>query len=203
MNANNPAQHTASTPAAIIRNATAAAHLSTEKLLVKYVKQVSSGKEYAELLACIHGYFAPLEKQLDLQMQSLLPDHASRRKAGNMMNDIEALQQDIQTPLAVDLPDTSGDAAAMGTCYVMEGSTLGGTVITKVIRDKNPDLPSNAFTFFSGYGEDNMKMWQSFVARFNEVLQSEEQINKAIESANAAFAGLEIWITKYYQELRK
>lgn len=202
MNANNPAQNIES-PAAIIKKATAAAHLSTEKLLVKYVKQVSSNKAYAELLACMHGYFAPLEKQLDQQMAALLPDHALRRKAGNMLNDIEALQQKIQMPVAASFPDTSGAAAAMGACYVMEGSTLGGTVITKMIKGSNPDIPANAFSFFSGYGENNMMMWQSFVARLNDVLQSEEKVNKAIEAANASFAGLEKWITAYYQELRK
>lgn len=198
MNTNQP-----STPASLIKAATSAAHLSTEKLLVKYVKQVQSNRDYAAILACMHGYFAPLERRLDAQLTALFPDHGQRRKAGNMENDLAVLLEDVKRTEAVDLPDTGSDAAALGCFYVMEGSTLGGTVITKVIKDKNPDIPEHAFSFFSGYGEANMDMWKAFVTRFNELLVTDEQIATATAAANDCFAKLETWIREYYNEVRE
>jgi len=190
-------------PASLIKAATSAAHLNTEKLLVRYVKQVQSNRDYAAILACMHGYFAPLEQKLDAQMKALLPDHEQRRKAGNMEKDLAVLLEDVKRTEAVDLPDTGSDAAALGCFYVMEGSTLGGTVITKVIKDKNPGIPENAFSFFSGYGADNMNMWQAFVARFNELLVSDEQVAIATAAANDCFAKLENRIREYYNEVRE
>lgn len=192
-----------STPASLIKAATSAAHLSTEKLLVRYVKQVQSNRDYAAILACMHGYFAPLERQLNEKMKALLPDHEQRRKAGNLEKDLVVLPEDVKRTEAVNLPDTGSDAAALGCFYVMEGSTLGGTVITKVIKDKNPGIPENAFSFFSGYGAGNMHMWQAFVARFNELLISDEQVAIATAAANDCFAKLETWIRDYYNEVRE
>lgn len=193
----------ASTPAARLKEATSAAHLSTEKLLVRYVKQVQHNRDYAAILACMHGYFAPLENKLEEKMKALFPDHAQRRKAGNMEKDLAVLLEDVKRTEAVDLPDTGSEAAALGCFYVMEGSTLGGTVITKVIKDKNPGIPDNAFSFFSGYGAANMDMWKAFVTRFNELLVTDEQVTAATAAANDCFAKLEQWIRSYYNEVRE
>jgi heme oxygenase (biliverdin-IX-beta and delta-forming) len=45
--------------------------------------------------------------------------------------------------------------------YVLEGSTLGGKIISRMLLKQVPSL-DGATTFFQGYQDDTMSMWQKF-----------------------------------------
>lgn len=186
------------TPAAYIKKNTAVAHLSTEKVLVSYVQQVRSARDYAVLLACMYGYFSRLEKELDNFLTDIIPDYQLRRKAGNIYSDIGVLLQPVNTPVAMLLPVISNINEALGCFYVMEGSILGGAVIKKLLREQSPDIPQEAFSFFSGYGERNTGMWEDFVSFFNNSITTDGQLETATAAANDCFNKLEQWIKICY-----
>jgi heme oxygenase len=54
-------------------------------------------------------------------------------------------------------------AAALGSLYVMEGSTLGGQVISRALAEA-PWLPPGGLTYFNPYGDRTGAMWRSFKA---------------------------------------
>jgi heme oxygenase len=81
---------------------------------------------------------------------------------------------------------------------VLEGSTLGGAVIKKMISGRCPAIPETAFTFFSGYGEHNRDMWLLFLNSFNTAITTDTDTRLAIDAANACFTGLEEWINTFY-----
>lgn len=174
------------------------AHLSTERLLVSYVQQVRTSRDYAVLLVCMYSYFSPLEKELDNFLADILPGYQLRRKAGNIYSDIEVLLQPVNTPVSMLLPVISNINEAVGCFYVMEGSALGGTVIKKLLLEQNPDIPQEAFSFFSGYGEKNTGMWEDFVCFFNHSITTDEQLETATAAANDCFNKPEQWIKICY-----
>ena len=61
-----------------------------------------------------------------------------------------------------DLPAMDSPEKTFGSLYVIEGSTLGGQVISRHLKEKFDFDESSGAAFFSGYGKDTGKMWNSF-----------------------------------------
>jgi heme oxygenase len=190
---------TEDTTAASVKKATAQQHLSTEKALIKHVQSIHSVADYAALLYCLYGYFAPLEERITPYLDSLVPDHTQRRKAAKLLEDLQTLNYPLPQRLAQELPSPAGAAEALACFYVMEGSTLGGAIIKKLVHGQCGAIPETAFSFFSGYGEHNMAMWQSFVAIFNTAITTASDTRLAIAAAHSCFVYLENWINAFYR----
>lgn len=62
----------------------------------------------------------------------------------------------------IDFPEPAGEADALGMAYVVEGTSLGGNVILKRLRDKGADCPE--FAFLHPYGSDTGLMWKRFLS---------------------------------------
>jgi len=76
---------------------------------------------------------------------------------------------------------------ALGALYVMEGSTLGGAMIKKILM-KNPTISQQAPLLFYGcYGEMIGKYWKDFVGVMNDLVQTLEQEDKVVKKAIDAF----------------
>ena len=78
--------------------------------------------------------------------------------------------------------------------YVMEGSTLGGATIARLIASKTNLLTEDGLAFFNGYGADTMPMWQTFKNQLDSILLSPEDEYVVIHSANETFARFSDWI---------
>ena len=61
-----------------------------------------------------------------------------------------------------DLPAMDSPEKTFGSLYVIEGSTLGGQVISRHLKEKFGFDESSGAAFFSGYGKDTGKMWNNF-----------------------------------------
>lgn len=186
------------TAAELIRTGTAQAHAGTERTLIRHIKYIRTPKEYANLLYCMYGYYAPVEERLEPLTGASVPNGRQRRKASRLLDDLQAMSFPPPQHIAAGLPVFSNAIEALGCLYVLEGSTLGGMIIKKMISGQCNAIPVNAFSFFSGYGDDNSAMWQSFLAAFNSAVTTETDIRQALAAANACFAGLEEWITAFY-----
>jgi heme oxygenase len=192
--------HTAEqTTAASVKKATAQQHLKTEKALLKHVQSIHSTAGYAALLYCLYGYFAPLEERVTPFLETLVPDHAHRRKAGKLLDDLHTLHYPPPEHFSQELPAPANTVEALACFYVMEGSTLGGVIIKRLISTQCPAIPEQAFSFFSGYGEHNITQWQSFLAVFNTAITTASDTRAAIAAANTCFVHLENWINTFYR----
>ena len=84
-----------------------------------------------------------------------------------------------------DLPE------ALGIAYVLEGSSLGGSMIYQKLR-ANPALASEApFTFYQGQAEAGVKQWRALANELGRLELSEEETERAAESARSAFLRFE------------
>jgi heme oxygenase len=75
---------------------------------------------------------------------------------------------------------------ALGALYVLEGSVLGGQVISKMIG-RAIGTGSNAFSYFNFYGAQTMEKWAAFKNYLDTIPLTEEQKEYVIRSANDTF----------------
>ena len=72
------------------------------------------------------------------------------------------------------LPGIENEVQAQGALYVLEGSTLGGRGITKMLLRQCPWLTLQKLTFFNGYGAGTGPMWLSFHTAFKTAKRDRE-----------------------------
>ena len=76
----------------------------------------------------------------------------------------------------------------------MEGSTLGGLYISKMIA-KQLNLTNGAFlSFFDGYGEQTEEMWNSFKSALDEQVVHTAEQAAVVQAANDTFKKFKTWI---------
>lgn len=181
-----------------IKEQTQAAHQSLEKQVVGIIKSIQSLSDYANLLRLFHAYFGGVELLVDKVLdKNLMPDYAERRKTELLKNDLQILNYHANDLLAEsDLPRISDHFEALGAMYVMEGSTLGGVHISRMIREKLPALDENAISFFTGYKNQTQEMWQKFRQALDKDNFHKEDRDKVIACANDTFEKFGVWIRK-------
>jgi heme oxygenase len=175
-----------------LKIATLAAHQQLEKQLVLQLRSMHSKEDYILILQWFYSYFAGLEKKIIHYISSeQLPDMPQRRKSGNLLLDLTVLDGKIPTIATNNyLPEITNQHQAFGALYVMEGSTLGGQVICKMIEKK---LGTNTGQFFfQGYGDHTQTMW----TLFKQVLDGQPGQDLIIKSADETFVKFSSWITR-------
>lgn len=89
-------------------------------------------------------------------------------------------------------PELGCAAAAMGSLYVMEGSTLGGRLILRHV-ERHLGL-SGGGSYFTGYGDRTGAMWRSFLARLDQWPAAEAE--RIVCGAKATFEQLGWWFAQ-------
>jgi len=178
-----------------LKNDTLINHQQLEKMLVGRMKAIRNTQDYIDLLQLFYSYFGGLEKLIDEQLdQSRLPDYDQRRKSSSLANDIIALggtPQEMADSAA--LPAISNTLQAMAALYVIEGSTLGGKFISKMIAQQLHINDGTGLSFFNSYGNNTDVMWNTFKDVLNTQSTSAQENNVVIETANDTFARFKAW----------
>jgi heme oxygenase (biliverdin-IX-beta and delta-forming) len=159
---------------------------------------------YRALLSRLLGYYEPLEHSLsNFEWQTTGLDFAARRKAAWLRDDLAVLgikaADQAALPRCAALPRPASMAAALGAMYVLEGATLGGQVILRMV-DKNLQLSApRGAGFHSGYGPQNGSMWLGFKAAATRQLNTTARIAEAVHVARETFMTYEAWLRSAVQ----
>jgi heme oxygenase (biliverdin-IX-beta and delta-forming) len=152
-----------------LRTVTRTAHNSVEAA-VSSLMQPLSLVTYKNVIERFYGFWLGWQPQVAV----LLHDEAllkPRHRLHMLAADLAALGLSVDAMEAVPrcpLTELHDDMEALGSLYVMEGSTLGGKIIQQeLIRCLGDDAPAIS-SYFNGYGANNARMWRSFVARLEE-----------------------------------
>lgn len=177
-----------------LKEATKVNHQLLEKQLIAIIKAIHNKQDYAKLLVTFYGFIAGLEININAYIDlSVLPDYAQRRKSAALANDLQLLGVALPPlPNANALPPINDHYQALGALYVLEGSTLGGKIICKMIQQQLELTDMSELTFFYGYGEETDSMWQRFKDTLNNA-QNESKKDNIIQSANDTFVLLKQW----------
>ncbi len=182
-----------------LRTNTSDYHQQTEVMLVTRIKGIDSKSDYAALLGLFYSYFGGLEKLIDNAIdKSQMTDYDHRRKTASLKSDLEYLNAPIPDFAPADaLPKIRTHARALGALYVIEGSTLGGKIISKMVTQKLSLPHSAGLSFFNGYGADTDTMWAGFKEQLNGVADTDAE-TEVINAANDTFLCFKEWIKQYY-----
>jgi heme oxygenase (biliverdin-IX-beta and delta-forming) len=177
-----------------VRAVTRPAHQKVEAALAFLTEPISLGR-YQTVLERFYGFWLGWESQVT----NLLQDEAlmkPRRRLHMLASDLAALGVSIDALKALPqcpLITLHDGVEALGSLYVMEGSTLGGRVIRQnLMRCLGADAPS-VCSYFNGYGGDTSPMWRSFLARLEE--ESACDAEKIGAAASRTFDRLGGWIS--------
>ena len=164
-----------------LKNATHAAHSRVELQLDRYLFASDlTPKSYADALTKLYAIHCVFEAQLTRYAASaLLMD--GRSKLHWLRQDLLALDFAGQWPLSLNQDLVlENDACAMGVMYVVEGSTLGGKVISQRLAQHAWLIPAKHLRFFNSYGARRGKMWRDFCDALENFHQNEVTAGPAI-----------------------
>ncbi|MBE9585570.1 biliverdin-producing heme oxygenase [Mucilaginibacter sp. JRF] len=181
-----------------LKDETKTYHYETEVALIGRIKAIKDKQDYADLLKMFYGYFGGLEKHIDAAIDTtLMDDYHQRRKTSAIADDLQALDAPVPTVAGADnLPVIENHLQALGALYVIEGSTLGGKIISKMIGQKLDASNGEALTFFNSYGEDTVNMWNSFKQKMDAQAKTEAEQAAVVETANSTFKHFASWIAR-------
>jgi len=164
---------------------------------VDWFKPGFSRTDYLELLQKFWAYYSPLEQKFNQipELKRWLPDFRQRAKLPLLLMDLhnlgltdETLRQRLW---CTDLPRLSEPDSALGCLYVIEGSTLGGQVISGHLKQTFAMDKTNGAAFFNGYGDATGAMWLTFKEAISDADVDQETV---ITAACETFSTLEKWL---------
>ncbi len=149
---------------------------------------LTSESGYHRFLQMHARVLPPLEHWLSTQPLFLTLPHASRRfRAATLREDLEALpvkghqSDDIQFEVQ-GMSFLNDKTAVPGISYVLEGSRLGGALLSARIRKARPDMP---LCFLEhGRGE---RFWTTFLSWLSNLQMTELEMDSATLAAREVF----------------
>jgi heme oxygenase len=178
-----------------LKTETAAAHARIEQAF-DLEARTQSLVAYRDLLARLYGFHAAWEPRAE----AILADPGffrQRRKVEHLKRDLRKLGMTRQAmgALALCEPTVSMQtpAEALGSMYVIEGSTLGGVIIARRV-ERSLGLGGNSgCSYFRCYGGQVGTMWTAFKAALLARCPPTEE-DTAIEAAHRTFEILRSWL---------
>jgi heme oxygenase len=177
-----------------LKTETAASHKDTEKTL-HFEKTISSKESYLKLLKGFYGFYQPVEKELlkfKSEFEALGLHILPRLKESLLLQDMKTLGLTDPSKLEVcyALPGIQTLASAMGVLYVLEGSTMGGQIISKKLKEAH--ILETEKSFHNPYGKETMPMWMGFKAGLDKINAQDE--DEVVKAAKETFTRLGAWL---------
>jgi heme oxygenase len=180
-----------------LRDGTGAAHEALESALDLLGSAPDKGR-FTQVLERFLGFHLAWERAAFERRPDLRSFLAPRSRLPHLRRDLAALGRTnaeqsglAECPAAASLLD--GRARAVGSIYVLEGSTLGGQVIARAITDAGW-APPGGLTYFTPYGARTGEMWRRFGAWAEDVVPRDERA-AAVVGAARTFGVLQAWLT--------
>jgi heme oxygenase len=174
-------------PLPALRAATRAHHERLDRLID--LRRLRDARRYARLLQVLDGFLSTWETCVT----SALPpawhawlQHRSRRPF--LQQDLQVLGLAAGVPLEA-MPALPTVGAAWGSVYVMEGSALGGQVITRSLGDAGL-RPDRGAAYFHGWGPATGAMWKEVRTLLDQQLADPATLAQACDGACATFDAL-------------
>ncbi|WP_432513120.1 biliverdin-producing heme oxygenase [Kineococcus sp. SYSU DK001] len=185
-------------PLARLRAATARAHHDLDTSLAVLDRPWDAGG-HRRWLELTWGLLAPLERSLAAWARTDpgVLDVASRARADLALADLRALgvpEGDLAAlPECPGTPAVPDRAAAVGVCYVLDGSTLGGRLIARAVVAAG--VPAEATTSLTGRPGAGRR-WRDTVAAVEAVggRGDGEDLPAVVAAASATFAAYRDWL---------
>lgn len=184
----------------LLRRDTEHDHQVLERSLVRKLKAIRTLDEYVDLLRLMNGFYRAMESQLQRYLLSDPHlDFKSRRKSDWLVTDMKIFGVTDQEYDGPSLAEIDSFASALGSMYVLEGSTLGGQIIAKMLRQQLGTETDEGFSFFVSYGAETQAMWERFKEYLSRPFADNER-REIVRGAKDTFTSFRRWIEQHELE---
>ncbi len=147
-------------------------------------------KSYEQLLLSNYTIHMLYEELIFSQLSPETRERLSidqREKTSLLLDDLEELGTTPALISSLKQSDVIYDeASALGAMYVLEGSTLGGSVISRKLKQNEQEgFGGLTFRFYESYGKDLGSRWKDFLEVLNEV--PEQAWDNSLKAAKFMF----------------
>jgi heme oxygenase len=184
-----------------LKQETEALHRQAEEAL-DLPSRLSSRAAYADMLARMFGFYAPVEAKLQQGelLESLGLDGNDRAKTPLLRKDLEKLgwvpSRIDALPICSQVPAVEDAPKLLGALYVLEGATLGGRWIRLQANEKLGIGEEGGGSFFAGYGPRTGAMWTAFGETITAYAYANPHVQDAIvQSAAETFREFKRWMS--------
>jgi heme oxygenase (biliverdin-IX-beta and delta-forming) len=161
---------------------------------------------YRRLLERFYGYYSRLEGEMRRalavddspqasQAQTLAADRWKLSAIADDLKSLGATPAEIhQIPQPGDSLRLDSAAAVAGAMYVVEGSTLGGAVLSRYFAQQWGLTRERGLAFFQFYGDRTGAMWQGYLEWLTS-FEDPADADRAASAATTIFRSLAAWLT--------
>lgn len=183
-----------------LREETRAEHERIERSL-DLTRPGRTARDVAGLLVGFYGFYAPWERAAGgtFAAAGMGAFFERRRKVLCLERDLRfhlGEGADVSSLPACDrMPDMTSVPKALGSMYVLEGSTLGGQIIARHFRRHVPGLEDGrGCSFFECYGAGVGMMWREFQGVLRAHSTSRGADDTMVAAARETFVLLQDWL---------
>ena len=193
-------------PTAALKQATHELHRKLDRAsgMTRLMARDLKRAEYVNVLQTLQGIYAFIEPNMQAAERLVGEVAAWDCKAGWLACDLLYLQG-LQGQAAAEpdpkrvhsggtLMNIDTRAKLAGCLYVLEGSTLGGRVISDRLRSHISLQVDGGLRFFTAYGDQTYPRWATCCAAINACLTRDELCREACAAARAVF---ELFIARF------
>jgi len=194
-----------------LRDGTHAEHvrLNQHPLLNGITRSSYALTSYQQVLQAYFYFYRDIEAAIDRALAAGLSRFAyeARRKLPWIVSDLACFGIDARRlegrPEALRGGlDFATEAELMGALYAIEGSTMGGQVISSALAVHLGLTPATGARFFHAYGEQTMPLWQDFETFMNAVVDHDNERLRALAAAKSIFAMMESVLDEYFVRIQ-
>jgi len=163
-------------------------------MLLGLVKPAYPVWKYQRLLHAYFHLYGFLERQImhALEQHACTFNYSERQKLPWLNRDLAfyELTPELRSTYldqTVTLKMPLSVSQLFGTLYVVEGSTLGGQIISRLLNTHMGLTQDTGAAFFHGYGARTSAMWQSFLDEANLMCKTETEYQTAEVAACSTF----------------
>jgi heme oxygenase len=152
---------------------------------------------YQNLIARFWGFYRPLEQRLLTVAPRLLRscEYASRFKTPLLVRDLECFGRLPGTlSQCRGLPELASLPKVLGCLYVIEGSTLGGQVISRYLKIYLGLTRESGAAFFTGYGASSARRWRAFGGFLTDTADALDCDELIVSGAVQTFDAFNNWL---------
>ncbi len=134
---------------------------------------------YLSIMADMHDAYDPMFRDMPEPLVAGRLGKSARARA-----DLTALGA-VTTPLRLSMPRLGNDEA-LGALYVLEGSSLGGRVLLRMLRERHgQELP---VSYLEGYGAATSSMWRALASALDACAGDAQVADRIVAGASQCFA---------------
>ena len=150
------------------------------------LRRMGDRRHYAEVLRVLDAFLAAWEPAVMAALPARWHEWLQARSRRPFLRaDLRALGV-AAAPHGAAAPTLDGTGAAWGSLYVMEGSALGGQVITRRLAEAGLH-PDHGSAYFHGWGDATGAMWREFRTLLEAQLAAPGAVAEACDAACRTF----------------